>query len=244
VKDVPPTAIHPTAVVGADVKIGEGVVVGPHVSLLGPMVVGDGVVISAGATLGGPAELAGVPQGGHWSAPKEGFGLVLERDVVVREQVVIHQGTHRATTVGAGTWLLNRTYVGHDVRIGRDCVVSAGTSLGGHCTIGDLVTIGMNVAVHQRRRIGRGAMIGMGTVVSSDVPPWAKAYGVPVRLRGANEKAMRRAALSEETVAIIADAYAQGETDLADPPADVSEDYTWWRSIPGRRTLVVPWGSL
>jgi UDP-N-acetylglucosamine acyltransferase len=230
----PPTAIHPTAVIGPDVKIGDGVLVGPHAALVGPMVVGDRVVISAGATLGGPAEVTGFPQRGEEPSSRRSYGVVLESDVVVREQVVVHQGTERATTVGAGTWLLNRSYVAHDVRVGRDCVLSAGVSLGGHCTVGDLVTIGMNAAVHQRRHIGRGAMVGMGAVVAHDVPPWAKVYGVPARLRGANEKAMRRAALGPETIDAIASAYAEGETDLADPPADVCDDYHFWRAVTGR----------
>jgi UDP-N-acetylglucosamine acyltransferase len=230
----PPSAIHPTAVIGPDVKIGEGVLVGPHAALVGPMVVGDRVVISAGATLGGPPEVTGFPQRGEEPSARGSYGVVLESDVVVREQVVVHQGTERATTVSAGTWLLNRSYVAHDVRLGRDCVVSAGVSLGGHCTVGDLVTIGMNAAVHQRRHIGRGAMIGMGAVVAHDVPPWAKAYGVPARLRGTNQKAMHRAALRPETIDAIARAYAEGETDLADPPADVRDDYLFWRAVTGR----------
>lgn len=242
VTGLPPTAIHPTAVIGADVKIGDGVVVGPHVSLLGPMVIGDGVVISAGATLGGLAEVAGVAQDAHWSLPREGFGVVLEREVVVREQVVIHQGTQRATTIAAGTWLLNRTYVAHDVYVGRDCVVSAGTSLAGHCTLGDLVTIGMNVAVHQRRHVGRGAMVGMGAVVCDDIPPWGKAYGAPARLRGVNEQAMRRADLRPEVIAAIAESYSEGETDLADPSDEVLDDYVWWRSIPDRRPISIEGG--
>lgn len=242
VTGLPPTAIHPTAVIGADVKIGDGVVIGPHVSLLGPMVIGDGVVISAGATLGGPAEVAGVAQDAHWSLPRAGFGIVLERDVVVREQVVIHQGTQRATTIAAGSWLLNRTYVAHDVYVGRDCVVSAGTSLAGHCMLGDLVTIGMNVAVHQRRRVSRGAMVGMGAVVCDDIPPWGKAYGVPARLRGVNEQAMRRADLRPEVIAAIAESYSEGETDLADLSDEVLDDYVWWRSIPDRRPISIDGG--
>jgi UDP-N-acetylglucosamine acyltransferase len=237
VTGLPPTAIHPTAVVGADVKIGDGVVVGPHVSLLGPMIIGDGVVISAGAALGGPPEVAGVPQDVHWSAPGQGCGVLLEREVVVREQVVIHQGTQRATTIAAGTWLLNRSYVAHDVHIGRECLVSAGTSVAGHCTLGDLVTLGMNVAVHQRRHVGRGAMVGMGAVVCDDIPPWAKAYGVPARLVGANKQAMRRANLRPEVIAAITQAYADGETDVADPWDEVLDDYVWWRSIPDRRPI-------
>jgi UDP-N-acetylglucosamine acyltransferase len=234
------TSIHPSAAIGPGVELGDAVTVGAHVSLTGPMVVGDRVVISAGATVGGPAEVVGVPQA---DANSEGKGVVLEPDVVIRENVVIHQGTRRPTTVGEGSWILSRSYLAHDVQVGRRCVVSAGTSIGGLCTVGDLVTIGMNAAVHQKRRIGRGAMVGMGSVVTHDVPPWAKAYGVPIRLCGINEKAMRRAELDEDTIATIAAAYVRGATDLSDPPSDVVDDFEWWRSLSARRILPVAGGG-
>lgn len=229
-------SLHPSAVVGSGVELGEGVVVGPFVSLLGPMVVGDGVVISAGAALGGPAEVAGVGQ--DPDTAQAGCGVVLEPDVVIREGVVIHQGTRRPTTVGRGSWVLNRSYLAHDVVLGRDCVISAGVSVGGHCTLADLVTVGMNAVVHQGRHIGRGAMVGMGAVVSHDVPPWAKAYGVPVRLHGVNFRALQRAGVNPEIVAALSVAYAEGSTDVVLPP-DLREDFAWWAAIENRDPIPV-----
>src|SRR5699024_4327723 len=86
----------------------------------------------------------------------------------------------------ADCWILNRAYLAHDVIVGDNVTVSAGVSVGGHCVIGDRVNLGMNVSVHQRRIIAVGAMVGMGTPVTADIPPYAKVYGTPARVQGVN----------------------------------------------------------
>ena len=229
------TIIHPSATIGPDVQLGELVSVGAHVSLSGPMVVGDRVVISAGAALGGPAELSGVSQGDSTVSEKS-KGVVIEADVVIRENVVIHQGTSRPTVVGEGSWILNRSYLAHDVQLGRGCTISAGSSIGGHCTVRDLVTIGMNASVHQRRHIGRGAMIGMGSVVTHDVPPWAKAYGVPLRIHGVNRLGLARAGVVDRSVERLEAAFADGCTDVTGVDESLEDDFAWWASIRDRRS--------
>jgi UDP-N-acetylglucosamine acyltransferase len=230
------TTVHPSAVIGPAVQLGQGVTVGAHVSLSGPLVVGDGVVISPGAAIGGPPEIGGVPQEGS-ATVVDSPGVILEAEVVIRENVVIHQGTHRPTTVGERSWVLNRSYLAHDVQVGRECLISAGTSIGGHCTVASLVTIGMNAVVHQRRHIGRGAMVGMGSVVTHDVPPWAMAYGVPLRVHGVNRVGMSRAGIDEKTMTIVEQAFADGRSDVIGVSDDVALDFAWWAGLVDRRAV-------
>ena len=229
------TTIHPSATIGPDVQLGELVSVGAHVSLSGPMVVGDRVVISAGAALGGPAELSGVSQGDS-NCCREIQGCRhrgRRRDQGERR----HPPGHcRPTVVGEGSWILNRSYLAHDVQLGRGCTISAGSSIGGHCTVRDLVTIGMNASVHQRRHIGRGAMIGMGSVVTHDVPPWAKAYGVPLRIHGVNRLGLARAGVVDRSVERLEAAFADGCTDVTGVDESLEDDFAWWASIRDRRS--------
>lgn len=195
------------AYIGTGVVLGRDVRVGPGAVLLGPCVIGDKVFIGAGAQIGGPPEMSSRPQNAAWAGEIEHAGVRIEQNAVIREGAVIHQGTYRETTVGAGTWVLNRAYLAHDVVVGREATISAGVSVGGHCFIGDAANIGMNAVVHQRRFISTGAMVGMGTPVTRDIPPFAKVFGTPPRLFGVNEVGMVRAGYDQGTASLLLEYY-------------------------------------
>ena len=78
----------------------------------------------------------------------------------------------------------NLAYVGHNVRIGENAVVTAGTILCGSATVEDGAWVGSNSSVLNRVTVGSGAMVGIGSVVTRDIPKDALAYGVPARVRG------------------------------------------------------------
>ena len=83
----------------------------------------------------------------------------------------------------------------------------------------------------QRRVIGPGAMVGMGSVVTRDVPPFAKAYGNPCRVRGANAVGMTRGGLPQDAVDFLAAAYARGAVpDGQEPPPSLRAAWGWWRA--------------
>lgn len=224
--------IHPTAVVGDGVDLGTGVSVGPYAVLTGPLQVGDRAWIGAGSVVGAPPEVTGRRLNLAWDGDLDHAGVVLGADVVLREHVVVHQGTHRPTTVGEGTWLLNRSYVAHDVVIGSSAVISAGVSIGGHCDIGDRANLGMNVAVHQRRTIAPGAMVGMSTSVTRDIPPYGLVHGSPPRLHGVNAYALTKAGHPDTVVAALLAAYrTAGEVAELAPVGELSalrEELEWW----------------
>ncbi|WP_337248954.1 acyl-ACP--UDP-N- acetylglucosamine O-acyltransferase [Leucobacter chromiireducens] len=170
-----------------------------------------------------------------WAGELDHAGVSIGADVVIRESAVIHQGSYRATHVGARSWVLNRAYLAHDVLLGEDATISAGVSVGGHCVIGDRVNIGMNAVVHQRRVIAGGAMIGMGTPVTRDVPPFAKVYGTPPRITGVNSVGIERAGHDSSLADHLLGHYVAGElfTGSGWVPEDLGSltgAFAWWRS--------------
>lgn len=232
-----PTTIHPTAVVGPGVELGVGVQIGPYAVLTGPLEVGDRVWIGSGSVIGAPPEVTSARMNLAWDGDLAHAGVVVEADVVVRELVVVHQGTHRPTRVGTGTWLLNRCYLAHDAVLGSGVIVSAGVSIGGHCTIGASANLGMNAAVHQRRVVGPGAMVGMSTAVTRDVPPFGLVHGSPLRLHDVNSYALTRAGHPPQVGAALRAAYGSCH-DLAAVPADgvlavLAEELGWWAALEG-----------
>lgn len=233
-------AISPQAFVGEGVELGAGVRIGPGAVILGPCVIEDGVYIGAGAQIGGPPEMSDREQNAAWVGFGElaHSGVRIEAGAVVRECAVIHQGSYRETTVGAGSWVLNRAYLAHDVLLGAGSVVSAGVSIGGHCVIGARVNIGMNAAIHQRVFIGAGSMVGMGTPLARDLPPHVKAYGSPARIRGLNRIGMERLGIDEDQIEALEAAYRSGDLLLAGAGMGAGSG-----SGTGTGTGTVPWGD-
>lgn len=236
------SSIHPTAYVGPGVILGDEVAIGPFVTIFGPTTIGDRAWIGAGASIGAPPEISSLRQNTAWTGDLEHAGVVIGPDTVIRERVVIHQGSARPTVVGKGCWLLNGAYLAHDVQTGDGVTVSAGVSVGGHCTIGDGVTIGMNAVVHQRRVIAAGAMVGMGTALTGDVPPYGKVYGVPPRLHGVNSVGMTRAGIAPDAIAALQEAYEAGDVQLevaGESLKEIAETIEQWRRTSTGRTVQV-----
>lgn len=236
--------ISPQAFIGEGVTLGNDVKIGPGAVLLGPCVVEDGVWIGPGAQIGAPPEMSNMPQNAAWAGDLKHTGVRLCEGAVIREGAVIHQGSYRETTVGPRSWVLNRAYLAHDVLLGADATVSAGVSIGGHCVIGDRVNIGMNAVVHQRRIIADGAMVGMGTPVTRDVPPFAKVYGTPPRIAGVNSVGVERAGHFPELADVLLAHYRAGALLASDEevPGDLGtlqEAVERWLAHPDLRSATL-----
>ncbi|MEW1954765.1 acyl-ACP--UDP-N- acetylglucosamine O-acyltransferase [Terrabacter sp. NPDC080008] len=233
------TRVSASAFVGPGVELGVGVSVAPFAVLVGPARIGDHVRIGPGAHVGGAPEIATVRQNDAWDGDLDHFEVVVGDHTVLRDHVVIHHGSVRPTIIGSGCQLFSRTYVAHDVHVGDGVTLSAGVSLGGHVTVRPGANLGLNVSVHQRRVVGALAMVGMGTPVARDVPPFATVYGVPARVRGTNRFGMERAGIDAGEI----DAVEALLTDGAGPgacvglSARVRAELEWWSALPGRLAM-------
>ncbi len=193
----PLPSIHPTAVVGDDVTIGAGTEVGPYAVLTGPLSIGQGCAIGAHCVIGGSPE--------HRSRTKQGR-LVIGDNTVIRECCVVHHGTgQRDTSIGSHCYIMNKTYIGHDSVIGDGVTLSSGVALGGHVTVQAGANIGLNSAVHQFSTVGCYVMVGMGTPVAKDIPPFALVAGNPMRLRRVNTYQLHSLGIAPENVVMVDD---------------------------------------
>jgi UDP-N-acetylglucosamine acyltransferase len=221
--------IHPTAIVGDGVELGDGNVIGPYAVLFGPLTLGDGNWIGPGACLGGPPEVRGFEHVAQWEQAGDGAGLRIGHRNVIREQTVVHQGWKSTTVVGDDCFIMNKTYIAHDTVLGDGVTLASTVTMGGHVHVGDGANVGLGAVVHQRRVVAPGAMVGMGSVVTRDIPPFALAYGNPALVRGANAVGMSRLGLGEGTIEEVRAAYAAGRVPAGDDvPADVVAQFAWW----------------
>jgi UDP-N-acetylglucosamine acyltransferase len=189
--------------IGADVEIGDGCIIGPHCSITGATRIGrDNRVI-------GHAAIGGDPQDKKFKG--ERTELAIGDRNIIREFVTINRGTGDGggiTKVGDDNWLLAYTHVAHDCMIGNSCVFSNNSTLAGHVQIGDWVIMSGFAGVHQFGRVGAHAFLGMGVLVSGDVPPYTmvatEAQGRP---RGINSEGLKRRGFDAGRISAIKRAY-------------------------------------
>ena len=108
-------------------------------------------------------------------------GVVIGDDVEIMSLSNVDRGTERDTVIGDGTKIDRLVHVAHDSIIGKNCILVAGTIVGGFVEMGDGVYCGMNVSIKPRVKIGAGAKLGAGTVVLKDVPAGEVHVGNPAR---------------------------------------------------------------
>lgn len=182
--------IHSTALIGADVEIGHHNFIGPNVVLIGPISIGDGNWIGPGVVIGTPAEVRSQQHFSSNSKPERVSLITIGNNNIIREGVSIQRGAYRETSIGNDCFIMTRAYIAHDCSIGNQVTISANSSLAGHCIVQDRSNLGLASSFHQFGVIGIGAMVGMGSVVTKPVPPYAKTYGVPAKVHGANVRGM------------------------------------------------------
>jgi UDP-3-O-[3-hydroxymyristoyl] glucosamine N-acyltransferase len=177
--------IGPGCRIGAGAFIGSGVVIGPdcrigvHASLSHAHL-GARVYVYPGARIGQEGFGFAATSGGFLTVPQLGR-VILEDDVEVGANSTIDRGSARDTVIGAGSRLDNLVQIGHNVLIGRCCVIVAQVGISGSTVLEDFVRVGGQAAMAGHVRIGRGAQIGAQAGVISDIPAGAKMLGSPAQ---------------------------------------------------------------
>ena len=173
--------VGPHAAIGRGVVLGPDCRVGAHASL-SHAILGARVHVHPGARIGQEGFGFAATATGFLSVPHLGW-VVLGDDVEVGANTAIDRGSTGDTVVGAGSRLDNLVQIGHNVRLGRCCVVVAQVGIAGSAVVEDFVQVGGQAAIAGHIRIGKGARIGAQAGVMSDVVPGAALVGSPAQPR-------------------------------------------------------------
>jgi UDP-N-acetylglucosamine acyltransferase len=178
--------------VGPGVELAPGVVVGNHVSVMGPTSVGPRTQIHPFAAVGG------APQDKKYAG--EPTRLEIGADNQIREGVTIHRGTPQAggiTRLGDDVMVMNGAHIAHDCQIGSHVVIASFCGLAGHVTIEDFAVLGAYTGVHQHARVGESVMSAANAKLSKDAPPFALVAGDHARVVGMNGVGLQRRNFSD-----------------------------------------------
>ena len=111
------------------------------------------------------------------------------------------------TRVGDRNLLMMYCHIAHDCVLGNHNIIANGATLGGHVVIEDYVIVGGLAGIHQFTKVGSGAIVGAGSMVSKDVPPYCNATGDRARLHGLNLEGLRRRGIGKEKIESLKKAY-------------------------------------
>lgn len=173
------TVIAAGAVIGPDVRIGRECSIGAGASLT-HAVVGDRVIVHPGCRIGQDGFGFVMGAGGHLKVPQIGR-VIVQDDVEIGAATTIDRGAFRDTVIGEGTKIDNMVQIGHNVVIGRHCVIVAQCGIAGSATLGDYVVLGARVGVIDHATVGEGAQLAATANVHADVPPGARWGGTPAK---------------------------------------------------------------
>jgi UDP-N-acetylglucosamine acyltransferase len=210
-----PTAIiHPGARLADDVVVGAYSVIGEYVEIGAGTTVGPHVVIEGRTRIGRNnrifqfSSLGGIPQDKKYAG--EPMRLEIGDNNTIRECCTFNIGTAQdtgVTRIGNNNWVMAYVHVAHDCQIGNDIVLANSVQLAGHVSVDDHAILGAFVGAHQFCQVGAHVMVGAGSLLFQDLPPYVMVGGNPATPHGINSEGLKRRGFSSGTIMAIKRAY-------------------------------------
>ncbi len=164
------TTIMPGVFIGHHTVIGDDCIIHPNVTIYNNCIIGNNVVIHSGTVLGADAFYFNTKKNREvWFKKMESCGrVVIEDDVEIGANCCIDRGVTHDTRISRGTKLDNLVQLGHDVVIGKNCLIASQVGIAGATTVGNGVSIWGQAGINKTISIGDNAIIlGQTGVVSS-----------------------------------------------------------------------------
>jgi UDP-3-O-[3-hydroxymyristoyl] glucosamine N-acyltransferase len=173
------TLVGPNAVIGPEVRIGRDCVIGAN-AVIANALIGDRVVVHPGCNIGQDGFGFVMSAQGHLKVPQVGR-VIIQDDVEIGAGTAIDRGAIRDTVIGEGTKIDNMVQIGHNVSIGRHCIIVSQVGIAGSATLEDFVVLGARAGVKDHVTVGEGSQIAATSNVNGDVPPGSRWGGTPAK---------------------------------------------------------------
>jgi len=174
--------IGPDVYIGKNVAIGDNTVIYPGVRILDDSIIGSNVVIKSNTVIGGDgfgyATRSGYPP---LKIPHLG-NVVIGSNVEIGSNTAIDKATFGSTVVADFAKIDNGVHIAHNCKVGERTLVIAHAEISGSVIIGQDSWIAPNASVKESIKIGNNVIVGIGSVVLSDLPDNAVAVGIPAKI--------------------------------------------------------------
>jgi UDP-3-O-[3-hydroxymyristoyl] glucosamine N-acyltransferase len=187
------------AEIGAGCYVGQDVVIGRDTKLHANSTVhtgceiGDRVILHSAVVIGADGFGYEFEKGRHRKVRQSGI-VQLDNDVEIGAGTTIDRARFGRTWIGEGTKIDNLVQIGHNVVIGKHCIIVACSAIAGSAVIGDYVVVAAQVGIAGHVNVGSQSKLGGRAGVTKDVPPGKTYFGFPAR--DANEERRRIASVS------------------------------------------------
>ncbi|HEX2197977.1 MAG TPA: UDP-3-O-(3-hydroxymyristoyl)glucosamine N-acyltransferase [Burkholderiales bacterium] len=178
--------VHPGAIVGEGVKLGDGVSIGagcvlgdgvsigegtclyPNVVVYNDCAIGKRVIVHSGAVIGADGFGIARDASGWIKIPQIG-GVRIGDDVEIGANTTIDRGAIDNTLIEDGVKLDNQIQIGHNVRVGARTAMAGCVAVAGSADIGRDCTIGAASVILGHLQLVDGVHVSAGTVISRSV---------------------------------------------------------------------------
>jgi UDP-3-O-[3-hydroxymyristoyl] glucosamine N-acyltransferase len=162
------TILYPHVFVGQNSQIGSDCILYSSVTVRENCKVGNRVILQPNCVIG--SDGFGFTRIGneHHKIPQIG-GVILEDDVEIGSNTTVDRGTFRDTVIGAGTKIDNLVQIGHNVVMGRGCLLASQSGISGSTTLGNFVTFAGQSGSVGHIRIGDNTVLMARAVATHDL---------------------------------------------------------------------------
>lgn len=175
------TVVMPNVFAGNNVRIGKNCIIHPNVIIYDDSIIGDNVVIHSGTIIGSDAFYFNTKKDRPvWFKKMHSCGrVIIEDDVEIGAGCTIDRGVSADTKIGAGSKLDNMIHIGHEVVIGKNCLIAAQVGIAGCTIIGNGVTIWGQAGISKTLNIGDNAVILSQSGVGENIEAGKTYFGTP-----------------------------------------------------------------
>lgn len=169
--------IESHAAIGAGVVLGKNVRVGNHATVSHALI-GDHTRLYPGVRVGQDGFGFAIDPAGFVKVPQLGR-VQIGHHVEIGANTTIDRGASGDTVIGDGSWIDNLVQIGHNVKIGRGCILVSQVGVAGSSELGDFVVLAGQVGVAGHLKIGSMAKVAAQSGVTKNIPAKEEWMGYP-----------------------------------------------------------------
>lgn len=173
--------VFPGTYIDSDVKIGRDCYIASGVRIMGSVQIGDECIIRENTVIGSDGLTTRRNEEGKILTIPQFGGVVIEDNVQIGANSVVCKGAIDNTIIGSGSRIDNASFISHNVNMGKDTIVVGEVLMMGSSSTGTGAYLSGNVVVRDGVSIGKNAFVGMGAVVTKNVPDGVVVKGNPAK---------------------------------------------------------------